>query len=219
MSIAETVESVRTMVAPDYLRDALTACMLSAGKDDTLPVLETVQIQKLDRTLIVRSTDRYRLTRVTITLDPEDMPSPDWTVLVATADVKRIIASLPKSRRNVSPVPVALSWLEDGGRDYAGCAVHGLSVDTGEMGARVQSFEGDFPKVDMLFPADDTDTVEMGEMGFRPAQLIDLCKMPGRRKDERVALRFRGDGKGAVSVWGDDMVRYEHLIMPVRKPV
>lgn len=216
MSIAETVESVRTMVAAGNLRDALTACMLSVGTEDHLPVLETVQIEKRGLELILRSTDRFRLTRVTVRLDADDMPSPDWTVLIDSGDVKRMLAAIPKPKRYPVPAPVSLSWLDDGGRDAGGHAVHGLSVDTGVTALRVQSFMGDFPRTDSLIPANDLDTSEVGAIGFNPKYMTDLCKMPGRDKNQPVRLRFRGEGKGAVSVWGDDEVRYEHLLMPVR---
>lgn len=217
MTIAEPVTAVRAMVAAGHLRDALSACMLSVGKDATLPTLTTVQIEKRAGELIVRSTDRYRLTRVTIALDAGDMPSPDWTVLVASEDVKRILSAIPKPRTNVHAVPVTLEWLDDAGHDLAGHAVHGLSVDTGAGGMRVQAFEGDYPRMDNLIPSDDTDTVEMGEIRLDPKRLADLCKMPGRGKFDSVSLRLRGDGKGVVSVWGDETIRYEHLLMPCRK--
>lgn len=215
MSIAESVTAVRVMVTANHLRDALTACMLSVGKDATLPTLMTVQIEKRAGELVFRSTDRFRLTRVTVTLDAGDMPSPDWTVLVASEDVKRILSAIPKG--HVHAVPVALEWLDDAGRDFGGHAVHGLSVDTGETGMRVQAYDGDYPRMDNLVPSDDTDTVEMGEVRFDPKRLADLCKMPGRLKTDSVSLRLRGDGKGAISVWGDDTIRFEHMIMPHRK--
>lgn len=218
MSIAETVESVRTVVSSDNLRDALTACMLSVSTNDTLPVLMTVQIEKRDGELVLRSTDRFRLTRVTIKLDAGDMPSPNWVVLVASDDVKRVLSTIPKPKRGLS-LPVSLSWLDDGGRDYSGRVVNGLSVDTGETGMRVQSYDaGEFPRTDGLIPSDDSDTVETGEIAFDPKQLIDLCKMP-RGKGESVRLRMRGTNKGVMSVWGDDTVRYEHLLMPKRSVV
>lgn len=219
MSIAETVESVRTVVSSDNLRDALTACMLSASKNATLPVLMAVQVEKRGAELILRSTDRYRLTRVTITLDSGDMPSPDWTAIVEMADVKRIVSALPKARRGASPLLVTVAWLDDGGCDYSGRRVNGLSVDMEGTGVRVQAYDGDYPRMDSLIPSDDSDTDAVGEMGFNPLHMVDLCKMPGRGKGDRVALRFRGDRKGFVSVWGDDTIRYEHLMMPVRQAV
>lgn len=219
MTIADVARSSRTMVGAGDLRDALTACLLSAGKDSFLPSLMSVQIEKRAGELVFRSTDRFRLTRVTVTLDSDDMPSPDWRVLVSVADVKRVLSTVPKPRRNGSDSPVALSWLDDGGRDAGGHAVNGLSLDIDGAGVRVQSIDADYPRVDSLIPTDDSDTVQMGEVLFDPARMADLCKMPGRGKNEAVSLRLRGDRKGLVSEWGSETVRFVHLLMPCRKTV
>lgn len=197
-----TTERILTVVPPQALRDAFTACLLSVSKDQFLPVLAAVQIEKTGAELIFRSTDRYRLTRVTITLDDVSKAAPDFVTLIDAADVKRVLTAIPKPVRHETVISVALT-IDDGS----------LVVDTGQAVMRVQPVDGEFPRTEALWPAE-AQAIE--EIGLDPKYLIDLAKMPGRAKNEPVRFRFNGPGKPMVSEWSDDDVAYKYLLMPAR---
>ncbi|GAB3830135.1 hypothetical protein [Kribbella italica] len=196
-----TLENVRTLVPATHLRDALSAALLSAGKDVFLPILAAVQVEKCGGELIFRATDRYRLTRVTITLNSEDAPSPDWMVTLSAADVKQLVNALPKPKKGQAPAPVALT-VEDGI----------LHADTGQAELRLKPLDGDFPKVDGIIP---TEINPVDEIGFNPKYLADLGKMPGFDGNQSVKLRFNGP-KAMRAEWGSDDVQFVYLLMPVR---
>lgn len=198
---AERVETVAT-VKPGDLRDALTACLLSAGKDMTLPVLISVQVEKTGRELIFRSTDRYRLTRVTVKLDDTADQAPDFVTLISAADAKRVLASIPKPTRYGLDLPVTVAMIDGM-----------LTVDTSGAVMRLEPLTGEFPRTDQIWPA----TVAAIEgIGLDPKYLTDLAKMPGRAKKEPVRFEFAGPGKPVSSRWESGDVSYEHLLMPVR---
>lgn len=181
------------------LRNALSAALLAAGADQFLPVLNAVQVTKAGNEMVFRATDRYRLVKVTVTLDSP--PEGDWKVLLRAADVKQIVAALPKSGGAVATVGMA----DD---RFSVEVPDGPSMNFG-------SLDGDFPKVDQIIPAVGVST-PLERIGFRPKHLADCAKMPGRRKDEPVRFRFNGEGKPAVSEWSDGSSDYVYVLMPVR---
>lgn len=193
----ETKPVVATALQAVQLRNALAATLLSVSKDGTLPVLGMVQVEKVGDTLTFRSTDRCRLTVVTVTV--KDAPEGDWVTLIPAADVKRAVAALPKN-----------------GLDVATVTPDTIGYDWGQASMRFQSFEDDFPKVDQIIPTT-VDAVE--EIGLKPEQLADLAKMPGRRKNQPAHFKFAGASKPVRVEWTDDKydnVSYVHLMMPVR---
>jgi DNA polymerase III sliding clamp (beta) subunit (PCNA family) len=193
----EAAELVAAEVPAVELRNALSACLLAASKDRMLPVLNAVHVSKASNELTFRSTDRYRLVHVTVTLS--DWVEGDWETLIDVADAKRLVAMLPKT-----------------GNAYAPQLATIMPDTVALMGAGSASFtpvDGEFPRTAQIIPSE---TVAVEKMGFRPAQLADLNKMPGRGKNEPAVFEFAGDRKPVVIRWGQHPTAYLYMIMPVR---
>lgn len=200
----ETGELVATVVPAVELRNALSACLLAVDKGTQyLPVLHAVHVAKAGNELTFRGTDRYRLVVVTVTLRTEQ--DGDWSTLIDAVDVKRIVGMLPKTEHKYN-----------GGVTLATIALNEVTL----LGAGSASFtpiDGEFPRTASLIP---TSTEAVEEIGFKPEQLADLAKMPGRRKNQPLFFKFNGAGKSVLVTWTDENhenVEYSHLLMPVRR--
>lgn len=204
MTAILTETPVATKVAVDAfkLRDALTACLLSTDKAKLLPILAAVQIVKAGGTLTLTSTDRYRLTRATITLADADFD--EWTALIDKEDVKRLLTALPKKVARWTAFGSVASLTFNSPR---------LVLNTYESEVSAQNVEGTFPKVASVIDGE-TEAAEMAS--FNPAFMIDLCKMPGRDRNQPVRLSMNGPNKPVHSKWENNGVEYLHLIMQVR---
>lgn len=193
-----TVEQpTQTTLPANALRDALTAALVAVATETYLPVLNAVQITKDGNQLVFRATDRYRLVRVTVTLD--NQPEGDWEVLLPAADVKQLVTVLPKAG------PFATLELAADGR-FGVAVVDGPSL-------QVTPIDGDFPKTDQIIPT----TFEPTEsIAFKPGQLTDIKKMPGlgQKKDNPVLFRLNGPLKPALAEWTDGVSDYLYLLMP-----
>jgi len=186
-----------TAIPVNVLRDALTAALVAVGTESYLPMLNAVQIEKNGNTLIFRATDRYRLVRVTVQL--ESAPEDDWVVMLPAANVKQIVAALPKKglyAATLGPVDVRFTV-------------------TVEDGASLQftPYDGYYPKSDGLIPT----TFEPTEsIGFTPKYLADVVKLPGRNVKDPLVFRFNGPLKPAMTQWSNGVSEYLYLLMPVR---
>lgn len=215
-TISETATTTTETVAPHVefpaaaLRDALAACLLSAGKDKTLPILMAIKVERRGDELVVTSTDRYRLTRVAITLstDLEQRGDETWAVLVSGDDAKRWVATLKDEARGFGRAP---AWLTIEGDDVTLGTYSGMS--------KVRGVEGDYPRVDSIIPETASKGAGLPSIAFNPKYMIDLCKMPGRGKNAPVVMDFQERASAPmVSRWNDGDVSYVHVIMPVRVP-
>lgn len=216
---SQTVAAEAVELSAVALRDALGACLLSVGKDGTLPVLETVHVVSDGTSVVFTSTDRFRLTRVTVPTVADNGTGPSFDVLVESGDVKRLVTAIKETARMVE-------------RNYALKGGAFLSVEGGRLtlrdldgsvtSARTYT-DGQFPKVDGIIPDGMADTAPTAHtVAFNPKFLGELCKMPGRGKGEPVSLSFPGGpDKPCVSTWthcDDDAVEFVHVLMPVRLP-
>lgn len=200
-AVIETTETgamVATALPAAQLRNALAACLLSVDKGTNyLPVLAAVHVAKVGDELTFRGTDRYRLTVVTVTV--QDAPEGDWATLIPAADVKRAVTALPKAGVSLATIaPDSIGW------------------DWGQASMRFQPTEGEFPKTHQIIP---TTTEAVEEVGFKPEQLADLAKMPGRRKNQALFFKLNGPGRSVRINWTDEKhenVSYVHVLMPVR---
>lgn len=230
--VAEMVETqTRAVEAVELsavaLRDALGACLLSVGRDDTLPVLTTVHVVSDGSTVTFTSTDRFRLTRVSVPTVADAGTGPAFDVLVVADDVKRLVtaiketAKMAERNRLKSGAQLAVEGDRLVLRDWYGGVTSG------------RTFEGEFPRVDSIIDGlsvpDEHTEPTAHTVAFNPAFMADLCKMPGRLRGGRrsvadgpVKLSFPGGpDKPCVSRWShcdDDAVEFVHVIMPVRLP-
>lgn len=194
---------MKTVVPAILLRDALLACSLTMC-DDTMPILNGVQVVRAGDWLTLTSTDRYQLTQATIKVPiPEEASPDDWEVGVARPDVKRLLAVLPK-RTERSAWEADLVF--EGGL---------LILHTPDSQVMVTPVKGEYPKVSAII---DRHVVAPAEkVAFNPACMVNLCKMPGRDRNQPVILRMGGLGKPMLSRWGslDDGVQYLFMLMPI----
>ena len=127
-----------TIDAHDLAR-AVGQVSIAASRDDTLPLLTSVQIEVEGSSLVLMATDRYRLAMRELTW------SPSSTELSTTALLKaRTLSDVAKSLTSSGDVTVALS------SDSAASSLIGFEAG----GRRTTSLltDGDYPPVRRLFP-------------------------------------------------------------------
>ena len=69
------------------------------GKDDTLPVLTCVRLERHGRYLIAAATDRFRLAAVRIDVDWEPGAPDDWATMIMGDDLKQVVSSYKSVKR------------------------------------------------------------------------------------------------------------------------
>lgn len=203
MTEIQTEAVIATALPAVVLRNAFLAASLSASKDSLLPVLAAVHVSKTGDVLLFRGTDRYRLTHVNVTL--QNTPDGDWETLVSVADVKRVVALLPKTDPAYgAPVLATLSPTE--------VSLPGMSS------ASFTPVDGDYPRTKSVIPIS---TAELPQIALKPEHIADLAKMPGRYKNHGMVFQFAGERKPVTVKWVDNKhenVEYLYLIMPERIP-
>ena len=127
-----------TIDAHDLAR-AVAQVSIAASRDDTLPLLTSVQIEVEGSSLVLMATDRYRLAMRELTWSPAN------TELSTTALLKaRTLSDVAKSLTSSGDVTVALS------SESAASSLIGFEAG----GRRTTSLltDGDYPPVRRLFP-------------------------------------------------------------------
>ena len=127
-----------TIDAHDLAR-AVGQVSIAASRDDTLPLLTSVQIEVEGSSLVLMATDRYRLAMRELTWSPAN------TELSTTALLKaRTLSDVAKSLTSSGDVTVALS------SESAASSLIGFEAG----GRRTTSLltDGDYPPVRRLFP-------------------------------------------------------------------
>jgi DNA polymerase III sliding clamp (beta) subunit (PCNA family) len=159
-------------------------------------------VERNGREVTFTSTDRYRLTRVTVTTDDETQG--EWAIVVSTADVKRILTLAPRTARGF----MALTFTMDGDTltvtDHDGSSVKVTAVD------------GEYPRLGGVITPMMDDPKPVESCGFNPKFLADLGKMPGLSHNAALRISFHGDNKPVSVTWSDGQLDYFHILMPVR---
>ena len=127
-----------TIDAHDLAR-AVAQVSIAASRDDTLPLLTSVQIEAKGSSLVLMATDRYRLAMRELTWSPAN------TELSTTALLKaRTLSDVAKSLTSSGDVTVALS------NESTASSLIGFEAG----GRRTTSLltDGDYPPVRRLFP-------------------------------------------------------------------
>ena len=190
------------MAKAHQVRDALAATILSAH-DSSMPVLSGVKLDVSGSSYVFTSTDRYRLTRVTVTLDEAGT---DHTVIIPLEAAKRMLTALKGLGARPGRTP---AWFVFEGDKVS---LH-YGFDGGVVAAT--GVTGEFPRVESIttghVPADTQ------KIAFDPKFMADLCKMPGRERNLPVIMSLAGATKPMVATWGDQGdVEYLYVLMPVR---
>jgi DNA polymerase III sliding clamp (beta) subunit (PCNA family) len=182
-------------VAGESLLTLLEGVSTHAGKDKSLPVLNSVEIEGEGGLLVARATDRYRL----IEGSTGSLDGSLDKALVSLEDIKRII-TLCKAHK----------------AHRIGLTRIGNALTVSALGDSVTFTlrEGTFPPTSELFTKSEGEPVAVEGVAFNPALMADYAKIAG--KGEGIKIYFTGEGKPMrVRITGDD-VTWRALLMPMR---
>lgn len=210
MTMTET-EAPSLTVHPTAFIAAVKAVTVACSKDDTLPVLMTVQLEKAGNTLTLAATDRYRLHVAELT-DERLMAVPDASIHVSGKDLAAHVKAYAKSLE----IELAIEHV-DGlgtGRDTDKLVIGDLDSSrtfTGES--------AEFPRWRALIPEV---TVANGIQTFsvNPAQFAEAmkaCQLMGELHTPVVAAQV-ADHK-PILTWPTSPFqgwKFQALVMPVR---
>jgi DNA polymerase-3 subunit beta len=87
---------------------AVKRVIASAGRDDTIPMLNGIRIEGDGKTLTLAATDRFRLATATVDWIPDDAEAEPWTALLPLGFLKTLAARWSKAVGDIR-----LSWLAD----------------------------------------------------------------------------------------------------------
>lgn len=182
-------------VAGEQLLTLLEGVSTHAGKDKSLPVLNSVEVEGEGGLLVARATDRYRL----IEGSTGSLDGSLDKALVSLEDIKRII-TLCKAHK----------------AHRIGLTRIGNALTVSALGDSVTFTlrEGTFPPTSELFTKSEGEPVAIEGVAFNPALMADYAKIAG--KGEGIKIYFTGEGKPMrVRITGDD-VTWRALLMPMR---
>jgi DNA polymerase III sliding clamp (beta) subunit (PCNA family) len=182
-------------LAGESLLTLLEGVSTHAGKDKSLPVLNSVEIEGEGGLFIARATDRYRL----IEGSTGSLDGSLDKALVSLEDIKRII-TLCKAHK----------------AHRIGLTRIGNALTVSALGDSVTFTlrEGTFPPTSELFTKSEGEPVAVEGVAFNPALMADYAKIAG--KGEGIKIYFTGEGKPMrVRITGDKIL-WRALLMPMR---
>lgn len=149
------VKQSEFFVSPAVLVRALKIAELCAGKDDTLPILNTVAITATAKgNVIAQSTDRYRLVRARIELakdEPVDVENiTAKPALIELSEVKTLLTWLKpkvKALGSWGNLHIRLVWEFD---EMSASKLEIISPDGSNYSTRL--LDGEYPKIGSLLP-------------------------------------------------------------------
>lgn len=178
------------------------ASLVCAGKDDTLPMLTHVQLKHVGNTLLLTSTDRFRLGVVRIEA-LEDVPTFEPMILNGK-DVKQAATVLKAVNAGTREVPVTFT-IED--REITYRRADGI-------GGVIRIEDVDFPGVDRLLTMPNCED-DLFPFEVNSTYLADFAKVRFETRDNIGIYPGTGPGKPVRVKVGNHFVG---LIMPVRVP-
>ena len=182
-------------LAGESLLTLLEGVSTHAGKDKSLPVLNSVEIEGEGGLFIARATDRYRL----IEGSTGSLDGSLDKALVSLEDIKRIITLLKAHKAH-----------------RIGLTRIGNALTVSALGDSVTFTlrEGTFPPTSELFTKSEGEPVAVEGVAFNPALMADYAKIAG--KGEGIKIYFTGEGKPMrVRITGDKIL-WRALLMPMR---
>jgi len=182
-------------LAGESLLTLLEGVSTHAGKDKSLPVLNSVEIEGEGGLFIARATDRYRL----IEGSTRSLDGSLDKALVSLEDIKRII-TLCKAHK----------------AHRIGLTRIGNALTVSALGDSVTFTlrEGTFPPTSELFIKSEGEPVAVEGVAFNPALMADYAKIAG--KGNAVKLYFTGEGKPIRVRITSDTINWRALLMPMR---
>lgn len=177
------------------LLELLEGVSTHAGRDKTLPVLNSVQIEAAGGLLIARATDRYRLIEGSArTLDG----SLD-AALISLDDIKRIITLVKAHKSNL----IGLNRI-------------GNAITVSSLGDSVTFtlLDGNYPPTAQLLSDSEREPSAIDSVAFNPAFIADYAKIAG--KGAAIKVYFTGAGKPMRIRITSDTINWRALLMPMR---
>ncbi|WP_461169318.1 DNA polymerase III subunit beta [Arthrobacter sp. Z1-15] len=164
------VASVSSAVPAGELRPALRRVSVAASTDETLPILNAVRIAFTDGALEMHATDRYRLAE-------------DFAVGEGVGEGEFLL----KAR-----IIRALDRFLVGEEVLLRLGDHRVSIETAAVTFTVQCVDGDYPKIEALFPEKVTASFEIDR-----AVLLEAAKVAGLMGDRHTPCFVRMFDGGA----------------------
>lgn len=182
------------------LLELLEGVVTHAGKDKSLPLLNTILIVSEGDQVMAKATDRYRLIEGKVGQVDSMVGSIPATV-IPVDDVKKIIA-LAKAAKGAYAY---MTIYRDGDRVTARYLDQEVSF---------RSYDGTYPPTDQLWPAEDTPRVPMERLALNPSLFADYGKIVG--KSGAVTIEITGDRKPIIIGLTGNKVTWRALLMPMR---
>jgi DNA polymerase III sliding clamp (beta) subunit (PCNA family) len=182
-------------LAADLFLELLEGVSTHAGRDKSLPVLNSLEIEGEGGLLVARATDRYRL----IEGSARTLEGSLDKALISLDDIKRIITLLKSHKAhliNLTRISNALTVSALG---------DSLTVTLGE---------GTFPPTSELLAKSEGEPVAVEGMAFNPAFFSDYAKIAGKKA--AIKVYFYGEGKPMRIRITSDTITWRALLMPMR---
>lgn len=192
-----TMPAVAGAVDARDLAQAVAQVSIAASRDETLPLLTSVQMEVEGQTLTLLATDRYRLAMREMTWSPQDSEISTTALLRA-----RTLSDVAKSLTSSGDVTVALTA-------PGGTSAGLIGFEAG--GRRTTSLltDGDYPPVRRLFPEATTIHATVGT-----AELTDAVRRVSLVADRSTPIRLTF-AEGSLTLdagQGDDAQASEQLV-------
>ena len=192
-----TMPAVAGAVDARDLAQAVAQVSIAASRDETLPLLTSVQMEVDGQTLTLLATDRYRLAMREMTWSPQDSEISTTALLRA-----RTLSDVAKSLTSSGDVTVALTA-------PGGTSAGLIGFEAG--GRRTTSLltDGDYPPVRRLFPEATTIHATVGT-----AELTDAVRRVSLVADRSTPIRLTF-AEGSLTLdagQGDDAQASEQLV-------
>ena len=192
-------------VANAAMIELLEGVLTHAGKDKSLPLLNTIAIESSGGEVIARATDRYRLIEGRVE-QVNDLTGSLPITLIPVDDVKKIItlAKAAKADRY----------------GYVKIEREGERVSARYLDQEIifRAYDGTFPPTDQLWPAEDTPRVPVEKVSFNPTFFSDYGKIVGKKGAVTVEFTDNNSPMRKPIIIGltGEKVTWRALLMPMR---
>lgn len=183
------------------LLELLEGVITHAGKDKSLPLLNTISIVSEGDQVIAKATDRYRLIEGKVE-QVETMAGSLPATVIPVDDAKKIIA-LAKAAKSIN---IFMTIERDGDRVTARYLDQEVSF---------RAFDGTYPPTDQLWPAEDQPRVALANITLNPSFFADYAKIVGKKGS--VTIEFIDEKKPIIIGLEGNKVTWRALLMPMRK--
>jgi DNA polymerase III sliding clamp (beta) subunit (PCNA family) len=191
----EGVRSNNIELDGTLLLELLEGVSTHAGRDKSMPVLNSLEIEGGGGLFIARATDRYRL----IEGGARALEGSLDKSLISLEDTKRIITLVKAHKAH----RIIVNRVSDT-----------LTVFAGLDALTFTLVEGTFPPTGELFTKGEGEPSAIEGVAFNPALMADYAKIAG--KGAGIKIYFTGEGKPMRVRITSDTINWRALLMPMR---